>query len=199
MADGWQKLVGYLMSLKPGLVKETDNLERLLWNCWDQIEGSDQGKMEGFKLLHRMEEVFWSPPILKFSIERHGATVGGSIWAGIQEWKLNVETREAICEENRRRQVSPKAPALTRSHVKSMAEEIVRLILDHVEDERLKWNRDGTVRVQIGEIIPEGKKETTIGRRKRFRIAVEELLANKAWYKVRQNVYAPPKVSNGKS
>jgi hypothetical protein len=199
MEDTWKKLVDYLKSLKPGLIEKTDELERLLWDCWDQFEGSDQGKMEGFKLLHRMEEVFWEPPILKFSIERHGPTVGGSIWANIQGWELNVETREAICEENRRRQVSSKSPALTRSQIKSMAEEIVRLILDHVEDERLKWNRDGTVRVQIGEIIPEGKKETTIGRRKRFRAAVEELLANKGWLKVRPNVYAPPKISNEKS
>jgi hypothetical protein len=34
--------------------------------------------MTGQKLLGRMEEVVWEPPILSFTVERHGGTVQGS-------------------------------------------------------------------------------------------------------------------------
>jgi hypothetical protein len=192
-----EKLTKYLNSLEPGAMTNHEVLERLVFECWHKFEGGNQEKMEGYKILHRMENARWNPPILSFVMERHPQTVAGSIWANLQEWKLNIETMKADCEMIGRRQVSAMEPRL---NVRPLAEETAQLIFNHVEDERLKWNKDGTVRVQIGKIIPAGsiKGQTLAGRRKRFRKAVEELLAYKGWQEVRLNVYAPPRVSDEK-
>jgi len=78
--------------------------------------------------------------------------------------------------------------------VRPTAEEIVQRIIDGQEDERLKWNKDGSVRVQIGKILSEGSavKQTLAGRRRRLRDIVDEMLSKAGWQKVRPNVYSPP-------
>jgi hypothetical protein len=70
-----------------------------------------------------------------------------------------------------------------RLNVVPLAEEIVRLILERTEDDRLNWNGDSSVRVLIGRILPEGSavKQTLIGRRKRFRKALMERLEAEGW------------------
>ncbi len=105
-------------------------------------------------------------------------------------WTLNMETRTASCQNVGSKQVRPMQAALD---IHSMAEEIVQLIIDHREDERLKWNKDVSVHIQIGIIQPEGSavRQSLTGRRKRFRQAVDDVLGKAGWQKVRTNVYAP--------
>jgi hypothetical protein len=192
-----KKLIEFLEPLKPGSIQDQPNenpskpgtlLERLVFECWHEFEGGDSEKMQGYKILHRMEKPIWNPPILSFTMERHGATVAGSIRADIQEWRLNIETLKADCETVGRRQVNPMDQRL---NVGPIAEEIAHLIQTHKTDERLKWNKDGSVRVLIGKIIPETVKQTTMGRRKRFRIALKESLTKVGWQEIRQGVYLP--------
>jgi hypothetical protein len=38
----------------------------------------------------RAEELSWNPPILSFTIERHGATARGSSRAELHEWTVNL-------------------------------------------------------------------------------------------------------------
>ncbi len=80
----------------------------------------------------------------------------------------------------------------TRLDVKPIAKEIADLILNKQEDNRLKWNTDGSVHVAIGDVIPSENvfKETLAGRRKRFHTEIESLLAAGGWHKVKHNVYA---------
>lgn len=173
-----QKLIEYLNSLQPGEIQVNEQLERLVWDCWEDFKGSDETKMEGYKILHRMETAFWKPPIFSFTIERHGATTGGSIWAEVQRWEFNLVSKEADCEDVGRRMVHKMDARL---NVLPIAQEVADLVLNHKEDKRLKWHKTGTVTIRTGEIIPMTNKQTTEGRRKRFNKALTEILAEFGW------------------
>ena len=180
-----KELIEYLASVRPGPIKEVgENLEKAVWSCWGKFEGTQE--LDGYKLLHRMEDVRWQPPILSFVIERHGATVLGSSYAELHQWTLNLETRQAAVSVVGKRAVSPIDSKL---NVRPLAEEVAQLIVNHVDDERLKWNKDNTVRVYIGEVIQATNKQTEAGRRKRFRKALDELLCVSGWRPKRPNVY----------
>src|SRR5262245_10155191 len=186
-----KQLLAYLGSIQAGSIAVTARLETLLAACWEEFAGSRAEGMTGDKLYDRMENVHWEPPILTFVIERHGGTVHGSSRAEIQGWTLNVDTRTASSYNAGHRQVQPMEARLD---IRPLAEEVVQLVIGHQEDERLRWNTDGSVRIQIGKILPTGSavKQTLNGRRRRFRQRVDELLSNAGWQKVRPNVYAPP-------
>lgn len=70
----------------------------------------------------------------------------------------------------------------------------MQLIIERQEDERLKWNKDGSVSVKIGMVLPKKSavKQTLDNRRKRFGNTVDGLISNAGWHKVRTNIYAPP-------
>jgi hypothetical protein len=176
---GVDRLRAHLATIQPGELADTTDLERLLAASWDEFSGDDGG-MEGYKLLGRMEDVTWEPPVVRFSVERHGRTVAGSSRADLQGWTVNVEKKTIFCEPLGCRQVRPMQPWLK---VEPLAEEIVRLIVAKQEDDRLQWREDGSVKVLVGNIIPADSavKQTLAGRRKRFRNALVERLGAEGW------------------
>jgi hypothetical protein len=185
------RLKEHLSATPPGPV-DASEIDHLLAATWDQIEGADAGGMTSTKIIGRLESVKWEPPLLTFIVERHGGTVLGSTRAELQTWEINLETlAAALYEAGRYRRVSPTNPPM---NVQPMAEEICALILEHADDKRLRWRPDGTVAVKIGEIIPAGPlpKQTLTGRRKRFRAALERMIAETGGQTIRQNVYKPP-------
>src|SRR4051794_5739582 len=95
------KLQTYLSGLAPGPITDAAELEGLLEPCWHAFVGSDNGGMEGRKLLGRMEDGAWDPPLLTFTVERHGATVLGSTRAELQKWTVDLEKRTASLVEDR--------------------------------------------------------------------------------------------------
>ena len=97
-------LYDFLANTAPGQIPDPSDLERLLAACWHEFHG-DNGGMTSDKLLGRMEEVVWEPPILSFTVERHGGTVQGSSRASLQQWRLDLDKKTAWCEERRFRQV----------------------------------------------------------------------------------------------
>ncbi len=177
--SGVDRLREYLATVPPGTIPSTTDLERLLAACWDEFTG-DYGGMEGYKLLGRMEDVTWKPPILSFTVERHGRTVAGSTRADLQSWTVNVEKLTIFCEPLSHRQVRPMQ---TRLKVEPLVEEIVRLVVAKQLDDRLQWHDDGSVKVLVGKIIPEDSavKQTLAGRRKRFREKLTERLEAEGW------------------
>ena len=185
-----QRLKEYLNTVTPGPISDDDSVVCLLEECWDQLEGGDAEGMKSDKL-YRIEEVSWEPPWLSFIIERHGGIVQGSTRAELHRWTVDVEAKSARCMPESYRQLKPNAKKW--DHV-AAAQDIVRLIDEHQTDTRLKWKDDGSVRVMIGEILPEGNgpKQTLAGRRKRFRALLDQKLEEQGWRKVRQYVYAPP-------
>ena len=166
------ELKDYLNSLEPGPVEETTHLERLLAEVWDDL-GGDNGGMAGHKLIGRMEDVQWNPPLLTFVIERHGGTVLGSTRAELQRWTVDLDRQTATCQRTGHRQLSPMAK---RVDVGSIADQIASRIVGGEADDRLTWLKDGRVRVEMGRIFPaqSGYKQTVQGRRRRLREALIE-------------------------
>jgi hypothetical protein len=188
-----QELRSYLFSLtRTQVVDDVVKLETLMAECWDEFEGGYETGMTGNKLLGRMEEIEWNPPILSFNIDRHGATIMGSSRAYIQKWYANVEEVSARFEEVSYRQILPKQH---RVDVNPLAEEIARKITEFQENDSLKRYDNGSVQVLMGKVIPEAgsPKQTINGRRKRFRKALDKMLSDAGWIVVRANVYKPPK------
>ena len=147
---------------------------------------SHDGNLEPYKLLNRTENLSWNPPFVEFDIERHGATVNGSVYAEVHHWRVNVETTEASIESNSRRQVGQKDKALK---VQPLAQEIASLILGRECDIRLIWKNDKLVRLDINKLIPATNQQTTASRRKRFKTALEAVLAPHGWKRTSTNTF----------
>lgn len=185
-----ENLLRFLERLSPGWISNKAKLESLLDEAWDCFDISNDEGMTGEKLLGRMEEVIWDPPILSFTIERHGGTVLGSSRAELHKWEFNISSRKATCKKGRYRQIKRQQPPFK---VEGLVKEISELIINRKEDPRLKWYDDVRVRVKISKIIPDSStpQQTVSGRRKRFRNALDEILKNNGWSKIRENVYSP--------
>ncbi len=184
---GVERLLAYLVVIQPGQITATDPLGRLLAASWNELD-RDDGGMEGYKLLGRIEDVTWQPPKLTFTIERHGGTVMGSARAELQHWEVNVEQKTAVIVKCGHRQVQL---AQTRLDVGSLAEEIAALIINHQDDVRLQWCEDGCVKILVGKILParSAVKQTLAGRRKRFRQALYTLLCGEGWQEVKVGTF----------
>jgi hypothetical protein len=147
MMTKMQRLLDHLGSIPAGKIADDGKLASLLADCWSELNGASVEGMKPDKLLGRMEETSWDPPVLSFMIERHGGTSRGSSRAEIQHWNVNIQNRSATCSTDGHRQLGPMQAGL---NLKPLAEEIVGLILKRRTDSRLKWNPDGSVRVVIG-------------------------------------------------
>lgn len=174
-------------ALLPGPVADIPTLERLLAAVWDELSGDDGG-MEAYKLLNRMEKPIWNPPVLNFRIERHGGTVLGSSRAEFQEWTVDLEEMTTTVKVVGRRQVRKPQSGLD---VKAIAADLCSAILTGNQDDRLKWEGTSKVRVLMGKVLPERSavKETLAARRKRLRDELTRLLEQEGWKLVRPNVY----------
>jgi len=183
------ELQDYLSRLKPGPVEETTHLERLLAKVWDDL-GGDEAGMTGHKLIGRMKQVEWTPPVLTFVIERHGGTVLGSTRADLQRWTVDLDLGTATAEGIRHRQLSPMA---RRVDVEFIADEIAARIVDGEADDRLRWLGEGRVRVEAGRIFPEksGYKQTVQDRRRRLREALIERFSPMGWAHLGRNTFGP--------
>lgn len=171
----------FLAKLSAGQVNwaNKNNLERLLAKEWDSFSSSDNGGMQSYKIINRTESLFWKPPILTFTIERHGSTVNGSTRGELQEWEIDISAWAASIISTRRRQVRP---AAKRVNVKEFIPGIVNAILNGLEHSSLKWYPDRKVKVLISTIIPDdGYKQTASSRRKKFREALETELSRHDW------------------
>ena len=187
---GVDRLREYLATLQPGEVAGTTDLERLLAGCWDQFTGDDGG-MEGYKLLGRMEDVTWQPPKLTFTIERHGGTVMGSSRAELQHWEVNVEQKTAAVVKCGHRQLKPMAE---RVYIKPLAESILAAIRSGSGNELVEKRDDGTFSLNTTRIFPKGSavRMTLEGRRKRLREAVAGVLLKEGWQRLGNDIFRPP-------
>jgi hypothetical protein len=184
-----QLLRKHLATLTPGAIADIGKLAALLAGCWHQFESTHAQGMNAGKLA-RMEEVNWEPPLLSFTIERHGAMAMGSTRAELQRWCIDLRRLRANCTRDRGyRQLQPRAEPVK---IGPLAAELAEAISEGRADERIKWGHDGTVRVVLTKVFPYGSGylQTIAGRRKRFRAALTELLAARGWREVRRDVYS---------
>ena len=177
-----------LAALPPGSIPESTKLDKAVAACWDRFKGNAEGGMEGYKLVGRMENVQWQPPILTFTIERHGGTVNGSTRAELQHWEINLDNRTACIVKEGHRQLQTMAPRVS---VNAIAEEIAGLILSGSDDERILRLDDGSVKVRVSKVFAEGSgfKRTVEGRRKRLVERVRDQLVERGWIAVAGNVF----------
>jgi hypothetical protein len=161
----------------PESIDKTE-IETFLALCWHQLSVDDDGGMEGYKLRNRAEKLAWNSPYLTFRIERHGATVNGSVYAEVQSWSVNVDEGTAIITDRKNRQVDKKAAVFK---VEPLADEIGKAIIEHAQDGRLSWKNDNEVRILVGKIIPTTNSQTTGSRRKRFWAALDGLIKPHGW------------------
>jgi hypothetical protein len=190
-----KELEDFLNSLPQGVIQDQDieTIEKYLAESWEQLDDSSATKMHGFKLKRGIENVEWNPPILSFIIERHGGTVMGSSRAERQIWEIDIIQKKVHCGTVGYRQIYERQSNL---NVELLAKDVFKLIIEGKKDDRFKWNKDGSVRIQIGKIneLSESSavKQTLAGRRKRFRTSMDGLMNKEGWQKLKINLYTPP-------
>jgi hypothetical protein len=184
-----QMLSKALYGLPPGAVEEVSSVAALLAGCWRHFAGGDSERMHAGKL-GRMENLRWDPPVLSFTIERHGGMGLGSTRAELQDWRVDLDRKTAKCQRSRSyRQVLARAEGI---RIEPIARELADSIMAARADRRLKWQGGETVRVLMAEIVPShsGYKQTVTGRRKRLRAVIQQLLIEKGWREIRRDVYS---------
>jgi hypothetical protein len=157
----------------------------VLANCWNELEGANETSMEAFKL-HRVENLSWNPPMLSFTIERHGGTVRGSTRAELHEWHVNVAAKTASYTQAGYRQLQRAAPRLD---VKPIVERVCEAVQHGkvsdcglVKEGILVWSSDRELSVNHGKLIPKtGPSQTAAGQRKRFRNELEARMKTIGW------------------
>lgn len=175
----FDELHRHCAALPPGPVADVPTLRRLLADAWNSFV-SDDGGMEPYKLLNRMEAVTWNSPILSFRIERHGGTALGSSRAEMQHWELDLEKMAAILTKTGHRQLRP---MVKRIYMKPLVVRILDAVRSSKEDDVVCWYDDGRVFVKTTTIFPTGSavRMTLEGRRKRLRDAVAGVLMKEGW------------------
>jgi hypothetical protein len=164
--DSTTELRHLLDTSVPGAVSDLPGLTDALSRAWPDLAGSSETRMGSWKL-GRIESPSWNPPVLSFTIERHGGTMLGSTRAELQTWEVDLDQRTACVAWTTHRQLKPMAPRLKTA---PLGTEIIDLIEAGADDPRLQWSPDrATVRVLVEKVIPpNGYARTIEGRRRRF-------------------------------
>jgi hypothetical protein len=168
------ELRSYLSNLPEGeLANEyfDDVLERVE-TAWLELDGSTESKMTSQKV-SRARAFLWQPPCLVFAIERHGGVVQGSSRAELQTWILDLDRRLATRRVDGYRQINARDGRLD---IDAIAGELARDIRERRKNMRLQWIGEFRVRVYTEQAIPETNRQTTISRRKKFRVKLEHHL-----------------------
>lgn len=175
----------FLSSIPPGRVADIDHLIGLLKASWSQFSASDQTGMKGRKLERGIESVEWDPPRLTLTMVRHGAAVVGQSGRGeLQCWTLDLSEGTATSQIVGVRQLRPMQPRMDATQI---AATLADVVLSGVDDPRIDRRADGSIRVLIGTIVPEGlqPKQTVIGRRRRLQAALNDELGQRGWQEVK--------------
>jgi hypothetical protein len=132
-----------------------------------------------------MKGVEWNPPMLSFTIERHGGTVMGSSRTEVQGWWVDAQAKTVYCEKVSHRQVRPMQ---RRIYIKPLVESILPAMRSGSENELVDKHDDGTL------IFPKGSavRMTLEGRRKRLREAVADVLLKEGWKRLGNDLFRPP-------
>ena len=184
------KLLRHCAAIPSGSVADEASLRRLLADAWDELVGGDGG-MEPHKLLRPLEEVTWTPPVLNFVIERHGALALGGTRAELQHWQVDVEKRTASLGKVGWRQIRTQSEDFP---VKATAAQVIEAVRNCQSDERLKWDGPGKVKLMTTKLFPEksGYCRTVERQRKAFRSYVSAALIAEGWKRVGNDLFERP-------
>jgi hypothetical protein len=182
-----QLLLAALNDIPQGAIQGSarDEIIELLAGCWQDLEGADETSMEAWKI-RRAEDLSWNPPLLSFTIERHGATVHGSSRAELHEWTVNLNLATAHCAQGQYRQLKPTAPRLD---VKPIAARVCDAVqqgpasnCDLVKQKIVVWRDSGHCSINHLALLPrDGPRETVAGRRRRLRDELRKGMQALGW------------------
>jgi len=165
-----------------------DDLFVQLAEAWGQLSGGDDTKMAAYKLDRGwVESPVWDPPVLTFTIERHGGVAQGSSRAKKQRWVIDLDAGTAHPEPAGQRQLRPARQTLD---VAPLVARIVAAIDAGADDPLLEWSKDrSSVRVLMTDAVnPDGApKQTLEGRRKRLKAMLNPELAKIGWHPTNQS------------
>lgn len=174
-------ILKYVEPLEDGILKADEEkhiIELLQDGGWDELGGNCVEKTTSDKL-YRAENMRLEKPYIKFDLERHGGYVNGSTRSDLHRWKIDLEKGTAGIESRSYRQTEPRDKNY---NAKQHADEVSKEILNREDKEYLLWNVSKTeCSIRISLLIPETVKQTTIGRRKRFRESLKNILESKGW------------------
>ncbi len=179
-----------LRNMPAGLIPAAKAAEilKVLEECWDDFEGSADTKMQFWKIVRDgvPEDFAWKPPILSFTIERHGSLVLGSSRAEKQRWSLNIAEGTARHDVTGFRQMEPRALALdVKAIATKVCEEVQKgpaINSELTTQGILIWKGDDEIIIKHGKLIPnDGFKQTISGRRRRFRADLKNKMALIGW------------------
>src|SRR5689334_18312593 len=91
--------------------EQESEVVKALEAAWTSLPGHDDQSTDSSKI-HRAENLRWESPVLKFILERHGATVNGSSRAELHHWRVNLDACHAKIIKRGRRQLEPMARPL---------------------------------------------------------------------------------------
>jgi hypothetical protein len=180
--DPMEMLRRYLAGVASGRVADTRELAVNLAPCWDHLRVRAGARIA--ELGPGVQQAFWYPPILRLIV---GAGSGSS-QDPEQRWEINVE-RQTVS------QARPSGPEPhSKFNIGGIVDQVVRMTLERRQDPRLRWYSDGSVRIAVGVIFPEGVgfKQTVSSRRRKFRLSLHEKLQAAGWRRLKDYVYAPP-------
>lgn len=190
-----KRMARLLETLGSGDLEEATR--QALADCWEQFKGHGESAMAAYKL-DRAGAFTWEWPILEFTIERHGAIVGGgSSRAELQRWRLDLEKRSADVISLSHRQVRTMAPALQFDKVVS---ELIDALRDRGQATWLRWDEAGGVTVVISQLRvraetlqknPSRSKATTDSRTLQLREVAKREMVALGWRFAGRNHYTP--------
>jgi hypothetical protein len=186
-----QELLEYLDKIPPGEVPQghgEDFLCEMISETWaelgiTEVDGLPLPAEKIDNTVHKFSKVEWTPPVISFELERHGAIVGGgSIDAEIYRISLDLKTDAPSRSRPSKRRVKKARPPMD---LKKKAEEVVQAVLEEGDHPGIQEKGD-LVMIKIGKFIPGGgvAKETLSSRRKKVRGHADEALAELGYEKI---------------
>lgn len=156
---------------------------------WDNLSGGKLTSMRSHKF-DRHEGLSYIPPYtIVFCIERHGGIKQGSKYAEIQEWTIDIQSMVAECKVVGSRLKTPTDKRLSQHDIKELVDKVVTVVLNQTQDPCVKWISSDKVKINVGSLIPEANKQTTLGRRKRFRNTLCSELNIHGWHESSANIF----------
>ena len=174
----WAELRAILYSMPSGA-----DVDRRVLDALQQVwEDPARTHMKSRKL-DRWESPTWAPPLLSFTVERHGGVVNGSINAEVQHYVVDVEQEAIQLAATTTRRVGK---ADLRLDTSALAVEVADAIRAGRVEPWLLWRSPGDVQIKVSVLIPATNRQTTQGRRARFAKAIGLLLEESGWSRASQ-------------
>jgi hypothetical protein len=156
---------------------------------WHQLGGATATEMAARKL-ERATDWVWDPPVLSFTIVRHGAAVaGGSKKGERQRWQVDLAQGTATVSPTGFVLLEQRSPPFDAD---SPAERIAWIVQTgpnpEAADEGITWLADDQVRIRLRAFVPtDGPSQTVTGRVRRLREATTSRLDKLGWEVVQTN------------